>query len=185
MKIYTKRGDTGETDLFGGPRVSKHHARVDAYGAIDELSAVLGTAASATPHEDVRTFVRIVQATLFEIGSYLATPDPERRRASAIPEPQPADVEELERHIDALESELTPLRRFILPGGTQAAAAFHVARTVCRRAERRLVALHHDEPLDETALRFVNRLSDLLFVLARVENQRAGVEDVEWVGRRR
>jgi cob(I)alamin adenosyltransferase len=183
MKVYTRRGDSGETDLFGGPRVSKHHPRVDAYGVIDELNAVLGVCAAATTHDDVRALLRTLQATLFELGSYLATPDEERRQRSSIPEPDAADVERLERQIDAFETELEPLRRFILPGGTQASAHCHVARTVCRRAERCLVALHHDERIDEIALRFVNRLSDLLFVMSRVENRRAGIADVEWLGR--
>ncbi len=183
MKVYTRRGDSGETDLFGGPRVSKHHPRVDAYGAIDELNSVLGVCAAVTIHDDLRTLLHALQSTLFEIGSWLATPDEERRRRSSIPEPDAGDVERLEHRIDAFETELEPLRRFILPGGTPASAHCHVARTVCRRAERCLVALHHDERIDENALRFVNRLSDLLFVMARVENRRAGVADIEWLGR--
>jgi len=185
MKIYTRRGDTGETDLFGGPRVAKDHLRVDAYGAVDELNAVLGVCAAATAQADVRALLQRVQSTLFDLGSYLASPDPDRRAKSGIPEPSEDDVKELEQRIDALEGELEPLRRFILPGGTAAAAQLHVARTVCRRAERRSVALHHAEALEETALRYLNRLSDLLFVLARVENRRAGVPEVEWVGRSR
>ncbi|HVP31299.1 MAG TPA: cob(I)yrinic acid a,c-diamide adenosyltransferase [Myxococcota bacterium] len=185
MKIYTKRGDHGETDLFGGPRVSKDHLRVDAYGAVDELNASLGACAAATTHDDVRALVQRAQATLFELGSYLAAPDDERRQKSQIPEPRQDEVEELERSIDRYEHELEPLRRFILPGGTPCAAAFHVARTVCRRAERRVVTLHHEERLAEPALQFLNRLSDLLFTLARVENRRAGQAETEWVGRER
>ena len=185
MKIYTRRGDTGETDLFGGPRVAKDHLRVEAYGAVDELNAVLGACVAASSHEDVRGLVRELQATLFELGSYLASPDAERRERSRIPEPADDDVLRLEREIDAFEATLEPLRRFVLPGGTPAATAFHVARTVCRRAERRTVALHHAESISEAALRYLNRLSDLLFVLARVENRRAGVAEHEWVGRGR
>jgi cob(I)alamin adenosyltransferase len=184
MKIYTRRGDAGETDLLGGPRVAKDHLRVDAYGAVDELNAVLGSCAAATPHADLRELVQRIQRTLFALGSYLASPDDARREKAGIPRPEVGDVTGLEQRIDAGEAELEPLRRFILPGGSEAATRFHVARTVCRRAERRAVALHHAEPLDEAALRYLNRLSDLLFVLARVENRRAGVADVEWEGRK-
>jgi len=185
VKIYTKRGDHGLTDLFGGPRVSKDHLRVDAYGGVDELNACLGVAAAATLHDDIRALVERAQATLFELGSYLAAPDEERRQKSQIPEPREEEVQALEQAIDRFEHELEPLRRFILPGGTQAAAAFHHARTVCRRAERRVVTLHHEERLAEPTLQFLNRLSDLLFTLARVENKRAGKRETEWVGRER
>jgi len=180
LKIYTRRGDRGETDLFGGVRVAKDDLRVEAYGAVDELNASVGVALAASAHDDLRRLGRRLQGGLFELGAYLAAPEPERRARGGVPEPRPADVEELERSIDALAAELAPLRRFILPGGTPAAAAFHAARTACRRAERRCVELHRREPLSEVALRWINRLSDLLFVVARVENQRAGVPDVEW-----
>jgi cob(I)alamin adenosyltransferase len=183
VKIYTRRGDAGETDLFGGPRVAKDDLRVEAYGAVDELNAALGECAALTEHSDQRDVVRRIQGLLFDLGACLATPDPERRRKSGIPEPRAEDVELLEAQIDQLEAELEPLRRFILPGGCRAAAAFHGARTVCRRAERRSVALHREEPLPECGLRFLNRLSDLLFVMARAENRRVGVADVEWQGR--
>ena len=185
MKIYTRRGDGGETDLFGGPRVAKDALRVEAYGAIDEANAALGLAAANSGCEDLRRISQEIQARLFDLGGTLATPDPARRAKSRVPELDGDDVEPLERHIDAIESELAPLQRFILPGGTPAAAAFHGARTVCRRAERRLVALHREEAVDAMSLRYVNRLSDLLFVLARVENERAGVADIEWLGRER
>jgi cob(I)alamin adenosyltransferase len=183
VKIYTRRGDAGETDLFGGARVSKDALRVEAYGEVDELNAALGVCAATTQHIDLRDAVRRIQALLFSIGATFATPVPERREKSGAPALAPSDTEALERHIDALEGELAPLRRFVLPGGCPAAAAFHVARTVCRRAERRAVALHRAEPLPEDCLRFLNRLSDLLFVMARAENRRAGVADVEWLGR--
>ncbi|MDH3521018.1 MAG: cob(I)yrinic acid a,c-diamide adenosyltransferase [Myxococcales bacterium] len=185
MSVYTRRGDGGQTDLFGGPRVAKDHLRVEAYGAVDEANAAIGAAAAASAHEDLREIAREMQALLFELGGVLATPDAERREESGVPELEDAQVEAVERHIDRLEQELEPLRRFVLPGGAQAAAAFHVARTVCRRAERRCVALHHEEPIDAVALRYLNRLSDLLFVMARVENRRAGPGDVEWLGRKR
>ena len=183
MKLYTRRGDAGETDLFGGPRVPKDHLRVEAYGAVDELNAVLGLCRARTAHADLGGILERAQGLLFDLGAHLATPDARRREKSGVPEPQAGDVGELERQIDALDEELEPLRRFILPGGSEAAAAFHLARTVCRRAERSAVALHRSEPFAEAALRYLNRLSDLLFVMARIENRRAGVLDVEWQGR--
>ena len=183
VKIYTKRGDRGETDLFGGERVGKDHQRVEAYGAVDELNSVLGMAGAASSQEEIGELVQGLQSTLFDLGAYLASPDAERRAKSRVPEPRAEDVQVLEKQIDAFESELEPLRGFILPGGTAAAAAFHLARTVCRRAERRAVSLDRADALDPLALRFLNRLSDLLFVLARVENHRAGVPDVDWEGR--
>ena len=183
MKVYTRRGDAGDTDLFGGPRVGKEDARVEAYGAVDEANAAVGAAAALCAHEDLRAICRDAQERLFDLGGTLATPDAERRRKSAVPALDADDVAALERHIDALEGELEPLSRFILPGGSPAAAAFHLARTVCRRAERRCVALHRREPIDAASLGWLNRLSDLLFVMARVENRRAGVGDVPWRGR--
>jgi cob(I)alamin adenosyltransferase len=185
LKIYTKRGDAGETDLFGGGRVSKDHARVEAYGAVDELNAVLGQCAAETRHEDLCAIALEIQGRLFDLGGYLAAPTDKSRERGGVPQPEAEDVTALEAHIDALEAELAPLQRFILPGGTAIAARFHVARTVCRRAERRAVLLHHAEPLSAAALRYLNRLSDLLFVMARVENRRADVVDVEWPGRER
>jgi cob(I)alamin adenosyltransferase len=185
MKVYTRRGDGGETDLFGGPRVSKDALRVEAYGAVDELNALLGECRARTTHADLGRILEHVQGLLFDLGGTLATPDAERRAKSSVPELVPSDVVELEAHIDALEGELEPLKRFILPGGTAEAAAFHMARTVCRRAERRLVALGRAEQIEAPGLGYLNRLSDLLFVMARVENRRAGVPDVEWAGRKR
>jgi len=186
VKIYTKRGDRGETDLFGGGRVSKDCARVEAYGAVDELNACLGRSAAESEHGDLREILRGIQSSLFDLGGYLAAPDAERAgKDCVVAGPADSDVERLEAQIDALEAELEPLKRFILPGGTVAAADLHVARTVCRRAERRAVALHEQEPLSAATLRYLNRLSDLLFVMARVENRRAGIDDVEWPGRAR
>jgi cob(I)alamin adenosyltransferase len=184
VKIYTKRGDQGETDLMGGGRVSKDCARVEAYGAVDELNACLGRCAAESTHDDLREIIQGIQSSLFDLGSYLASPDAERRAKASIPQTEDSDVENLEARIDTLEGELENLKSFILPGGTPVAAALHLARTVCRRAERREIALHKLEPLSAAALRYLNRLSDLLFVMARVENRRAGVADIEWVGRR-
>jgi cob(I)alamin adenosyltransferase len=180
MKIYTRRGDGGETDLLGGARVAKDHLRVEAYGAVDELNASLGLCAAVTQHTDLRGVVQQLQERLFELGSYLATVEAERLPDHVVRELQAEDVDVLEQQIDLLEEELEPLKHFILPGGCQAAAVFHVARTACRRAERRAVRLHRDEPLAEASLRYLNRLSDLLFVMARVENRRAGVSETEW-----
>ena len=182
MKIYTRRGDSGETDLFAGGRVAKDDLRVEAYGAVDELLAVLGVAAADSSQADLCALVAELQSTLFALGSYLATPDAARRAKSGIAEPAQSWVDALESAIDRAEAELAPLKRFILPGGTRGAASFHHARVVCRRAERRCVTLHRAQPLSEVALRYLNRLSDLLFVLARLENKRAGVADVEWPG---
>ena len=184
MKIYTRRGDAGETDLFGSGRVPKDHLRVEAYGAVDELNAALGLCASATSDTDLRSLVQGLQCGLFELGAYLATPEARHREATGMHEPGDAAIEALEAKIDALEAELAPLVRFVLPGGTPTAAAFHLARTVCRRAERLAVSLGRAEPLAPSAVRYLNRLSDLLFVLARVANHRAGVPDVEWEGRK-
>ena len=133
MKIYTRRGDQGQTDLFGGERVAKSDARVEAYGEVDELNACVGAAAAESQHADLRGLLQRVQSTLFDLGATLATPDPERREKANIPRASEADVAELEAAIDRLEGELPPLRSFILPGGSRASAAFHVARTVCRR----------------------------------------------------
>ncbi len=185
MRIYTRRGDRGETDLLGGPRVAKDHLRVEAYGAVDELNAALGVALADTAHEDIRDLTRSIQATLFDLGAYLSSPDAERPEKSGERQSLAAEVEALEARIDAFEEELEPLRNFVLPGGTSSAAAFHLVRTVCRRAERRVVSLDREAPLEAARLRYLNRLSDLLFVLARVENRRAGIDDLVWAGRKR
>jgi cob(I)alamin adenosyltransferase len=185
VKIYSRRGDAGKTDLLGGPRVAKDDVRVESYGAVDELNASLGVCHASTHHADVRELLERIQSELFDLGAYLASPDVDRRSRNGITEPRAEAIESLEEHIDGFEQQLEPLRRFVLPGGTPAAAAFHVARTVCRRAERCAVALDRADPLEGTALRYLNRLSDLLFVLARLENRRAGQADVEWAGRAR
>jgi cob(I)alamin adenosyltransferase len=185
VTIYTRRGDGGETDLFAGGRVAKDDLRVDTLGVVDELNAFVGICAATTEHADLRRIAHAMQGRLLDLGATLATPDPQRRAESGVGEPTEEDVEELEAHIDALESELPRLKRFILPGGTPAAAALHAARTVCRRAERRVIALRREAPLGAASLRYLNRLSDLLFVMARVENHRGGVDDIKWEGRRR
>ncbi len=179
MKIYTKTGDAGETSLFDNTRVSKADARVDAYGEVDELNACLGAARAAAPAGELAAQLELIQKELFAVGARLADPSARitpRVSKAAVTE---ADVARLEATIDALEQELTPLRRFILPGGGMPGALLHLARTVCRRAERRVTALGPDavEPL---VLVYLNRLSDLLFVMARAANHRSGVPETEW-----
>jgi cob(I)alamin adenosyltransferase len=179
MKIYTRTGDAGETALFDGSRVSKADARVDAYGHIDELNAVLGQARAAGVDAALDAWLEHLQRDLFALGALLA--DPASRIAARVTKATlgPADTARLEHWIDEAEAELPPLRRFVLPGGGTAAAALHLARTVCRRAERHIVALGPGA-VDADLLAYVNRLSDLLFVLARLANVRAGVPDREW-----
>jgi cob(I)alamin adenosyltransferase len=189
MKIYTRTGDRGETGLFGGQRVRKDHVRVEAYGQVDELSSVLGMAAAhldAAGQGELSEGLRQVQADLFTIGANLATPAPEDggRANDHIPRLPEGRAAELEAWIDRAEEELEPLKTFILPGGTHAAAALHLARTVCRRAERQVVTLMHEARVEEAFVVYLNRLSDLLFTLARLANRRAGVADVPWTPNR-
>lgn len=185
MKIYTRTGDEGETGLFGGPRVRKDAERVEAYGAVDELNAVLGAAVAAIDDSDMRAMLLDVQSTLFDLGGELATPAVRERAEAGQLAPQvPVEaIEQLERWIDTLEEELEPLTQFILPGGAPAAASLHHARTVCRRAERRAVTLAASEEVSGEAMRYLNRLSDFLFVAARAVNARAGVQEPRWTAR--
>ena len=177
-KIYTKTGDTGETGLFGGGRVPKDDPRVEAYGALDEANSALGLLA-AELEPDLGDTVRSVQRVLFDIGAELASPTP--GRVAAVP---PDAVTILEGRIDQWEMQLAPLRQFILPGGSPPAAVCHLARSLVRRAERRTVTLARAAPVNPEILKYLNRLSDWLFVLARVLNQRRGIADVPWEGRR-
>jgi cob(I)alamin adenosyltransferase len=181
LRIYTRTGDEGTTGLFGGGRVDKHHPRVEAYGDVDELNAALGLARAVEPMPRIDEVLVPVQRDLFAIGALLATPDRERMHQQ-LDKARIDDerIAQLERAIDDGEAELAPLKAFILPGGTPKAAALHVARTVCRRAERRVVALAREIEIPELALRYLNRLSDLLFVLARVANRRGGAGEVTW-----
>jgi cob(I)alamin adenosyltransferase len=178
VKIYTRTGDSGETSLFDNSRVSKADARVDAYGEVDELNAVLGVARSAALDPDIDEALVRIQRDLFAVGAQLA--DPSDRLASRVTKAfvSDDDVARLEQLIDRLEQEVPPLTRFILAGGTPAGAMLHLARTVCRRAERRVVALA-PQP-DALLIRYMNRLSDLLFVVARVVNHRARQPETEW-----
>jgi cob(I)alamin adenosyltransferase len=181
MKIYTRTGDKGDTGLFGGGRVSKDHPRVEAYGEIDELNAFLGAARSIEIMPRIDEILVPIQRDLFSLGALLATPHPEKveqqLQKARLDE---ARIAELERAIDEGEAELDPLEAFIVPGGTPKASALHIARTVCRRAERRVIALASDVDVPPIVIRYLNRLSDLLFVLSRVANRRAGAGEVTW-----
>ncbi len=180
-RIYTKTGDDGSTGLFGGGRVPKDHARVEAYGDIDELNAVIGQARSIDPMPRIDEILAPVQRDLFSIGALLATPHPEKMREQ-LEKARLTDarIRQLEQAIDDAETELEPLRAFILPGGTPKASALHVARTVCRRAERAIIRMQASDEVPQIVVVYVNRLSDLLFVLARVANRRAGAGEVTW-----
>ena len=176
--IVTKTGDKGDTGLFGGGRVGKEDIRVDAYGQVDELNAALGVA-RAEGLGGMDALAGTVQDQLFTVGAVLATPAGTRAEA-VIPKIQPDWAVAMERAIDAFDQELQPLKSFILPGGTKAAASLHLARTVCRRAERRCVPLFRAGKVGVEVIVYLNRLSDLLFTMARVANFRAGVQDVPW-----
>jgi cob(I)alamin adenosyltransferase len=178
VKLYTRTGDSGETSLVGGRRVRKDDARVDAYGEVDELNAWIGFVCASRPAGDVIAELERIQRDLFALGAQLA--DPAEKLSPNVTKAvlSDVDVSRLEGLIDRFDGEVPPLRKFILAGGAPAGAALHVARTVCRRAERRMVAL--DPPVDPVLLRYVNRLSDLLFALARAVNRRAGVGETEW-----
>jgi cob(I)alamin adenosyltransferase len=180
MKIYTRTGDKGDTGLFGGGRVPKSHPRVEAYGDVDELNASIGLARAIELMPRIDEVLVPLQRDLFAIGAQLATPDRDKMKKQL----EKANIDdrritELERAIDDGDAELEPLKSFILPGGTPKAAALHVARTVCRRAERRVIALQ-DEEIPPIVVVYLNRLSDLLFTLARVANRRAGAGEVTW-----
>jgi cob(I)alamin adenosyltransferase len=183
MRIYTRTGDKGDTGLFGGGRVPKDHPRVEAYGDVDELNAALGLARSIEMMPRIDEVLAPIQRDLFSLGALLATPQPEKvKQQLEKARLGDARIAELERAIDEGESELEPLTAFILPGGTPKSAALHLARTICRRAERHVTALAHDASVGvpPIVIVYLNRLSDLLFVLARVANRRAGAAEVTW-----
>jgi cob(I)alamin adenosyltransferase len=181
MKIYTKTGDAGDTGLFGGGRVPKSHPRVEAYGDVDELNAVLGLVRAAEPMPRVDKVIVPIQRDLFAIGALLATPDREKMHHHLTKARiDDARIADLEHAIDDGDAELEPLKSFIVPGGSPKAAALHVARTVCRRAERRVVDLASQTEIPTLVVIYLNRLSDLLFTLARVANKRSGTGEVTW-----
>ncbi len=181
MKIYTRRGDDGETGLFGGGRVPKDDVRVEAYGTVDELNAVIGTALAHVRDGEIRVRLRLLQSDLFALGARLATPPPrDGRPVPSLPDLPLARIGEMESWIDAAEEVTGAVRHFILPAGTAGASHLHQARAVCRRAERRVVALARRSAVDSGVVRYLNRLSDYLFAAARLENHRAGKGDVAW-----
>lgn len=178
MKIYTKTGDKGTTSLVGGTRLSKAHIRIDAYGTVDELNAYIGLLRDQPVNEGRRDLLKEVQDRLFTIGSHLASEANLTRKK--LPDLRESDSELLEKEMDAMDAELPPLRAFVLPGGHASVSFTHVARTVCRRAERAIILLHEQEPVEEIIIQYLNRLSDYLFVLSRLMTQELGAEEVSW-----
>lgn len=186
MKIYTRTGDQGQTGLFGGPRVAKDHRRVDAYGDIDEANCCVGFAAALCADPELTAMLAAVQFELFDVGAVLATPparEQSLQRRLALPVDE-ARIRDMEAAIDRLDAELAPLTTFVMPSGSPAAAALQLARATVRRAERAMVGLNRHEPLPPILLVYVNRLSDLLFTMARVANHRCGVPEPLWQPRR-
>jgi cob(I)alamin adenosyltransferase len=178
LKIYTKTGDKGETSLFGGKRVTKDSLRIEAYGTVDELNSLLGVCRAFNTVEHVDTILEELQHDLFTLGADLATPFDVQ--SASVRRIQSSDIEQLEHHIDALESNLDSLKSFILPGGNKSAALLHYARTVCRRAERCVTLLSKQENIGEQPLVYLNRLSDLLFVMARWVNSLNNIPETKW-----
>jgi cob(I)alamin adenosyltransferase len=179
MKIYTRKGDKGETSLFGGARLPKDHIRIEAYGTVDELNSQLGVAMGFLENEELLTFLQDIQSRLFDLGAILAS-DPSKEN-DHVPKMKQASIDVLEEAIDRMNAVLPELKHFILPSGHAIVAACHVARTVCRRAERATVRLAHDEMVPELVLVYLNRLSDYLFVLARYLGNEFDVPEVRWI----
>lgn len=178
MKIYTRTGDGGESSLFGGRRVRKDHLRLQSYGTIDELNAYIGVIRAVDPPKEIEAVLSDLQDELFILGADLATPEAESARS--VPRITMAESERIEKEIDRIEPNLKPLRKFIHPGGSPVAAHLHVARTICRRAERHVVQLSGQEAVSDACIVYLNRVSDLLFMLARYANHLAGVAEPEW-----
>ena len=182
MKLYTKTGDDGTTGLFGGDRVSKDDGRIEAYGTVDETNALVGLAAACTTDARLEEVLQKIQARLFDVGADLATPVGSKHEEK-IRRIDEKDVVELEQFIDEFAEKTPPIEVFVLPGGSELAARLHVARTVARRAERAIITLGAKEKVGEAIVHWINRLSDLLFAMARYANHSAGVDDVEWKAR--
>lgn len=180
MKIYTRKGDKGETGLIGGTRLLKSALRVEAYGEVDELNAALGWVRARLIDEAIKAELLQIQRDLFAIGAQLADPTGHVEQKAEKAGISEGRVRELEGLIDRYDALLSPLRAFILPGGSEGGSLLHLARAVCRRAERRIVALSQDDPLPPVLISYINRLSDLLFTLARVVNREAGIEEISW-----
>lgn len=177
FKIYTKTGDKGTTSLFGGEKVSKAHMRIEAYGTIDELNSYLGLVAAEIPDERCKSFLISIQHQLFSVGATLATTS---KTKLSVPSVQDVHVKMLEDEIDFMENNLEPLKNFILPGGSVLVANCHISRCICRRAERCMVQLNENEPINKTLLTYINRLSDFLFVLARYAGKLQNVNETIW-----
>lgn len=180
MKIYTKTGDKGETSLFGGERVQKNNQRINAYGTIDELNAFIGFAITEIKSSEIKEVLLDLQNKLFTVGSDLATPDTEKNKKLDISRTQKEFIDKAESDIDKFNGQLEELRNFILPGGSKGSAILHICRTICRRAEREVVALKNSEKVNENIIVFLNRISDLFFVLSRYENKVSNQPDTIW-----
>jgi cob(I)alamin adenosyltransferase len=178
MKIYTKTGDSGNTSLFGGKRVDKDNQRIEAYGTLDELNSVIGLILVEKVNDKTRKILTILQQSLFVIGSELATPSDVQSKA--IRPLTNEEISVLENYIDEIDADLPSLKNFIIPGGTKSASLLHFARTVCRRAERRIVEIDKSENISKNIIAYINRLSDLLFVIARYENHVTSTPETEW-----
>jgi cob(I)alamin adenosyltransferase len=178
MKIYTKTGDKGTTSLVGGTRVSKASLRIEAYGTVDELNAYIGLVRDQPINEPRRDLLKEIQDRLFTVGSILAS-EPEQTK-KIIPDLHEADIKLLESEMDAIDALVPPLRAFVLPGGHQSVSFCHVARTVCRRTERLIITLNGQQPVDMLVIKYLNRLSDYLFMLSRLMTHELGSEEVAW-----
>jgi cob(I)alamin adenosyltransferase len=181
-RVYTRAGDKGETGLAGGKRVGKNTLRIEAYGTVDELNSAIGVALAAGLSPRIAEALPVIQQELFNLGADLATPEPEKEKRPS-PRIEKRHVKRLEKAIDEWNADLSELKSFILPGGTAGAAHLHVARTICRRAERCAVALSREEEIGDNVVPYLNRLSDALFVMARLENAERGIADVLWDSR--
>lgn len=182
MKIYTKTGDEGETGLFGGQRVPKHHARIETYGTLDELNAFIGLLRDNIETEAIKSVLFDIQNRLFSLGAYFATPPKDGKIIMPLDIVE-GDLSLLEQEMDRMEQSLEPLRNFILPGGHTQVSYAHIARTICRRAERQCVHMHQTDPVDPLALQYLNRLSDYFFMLARYLSKSLGAAEIPWKGR--
>ncbi|TSA26768.1 MAG: cob(I)yrinic acid a,c-diamide adenosyltransferase [Ignavibacteriales bacterium] len=180
MKIYTKTGDKGKTSLFGGKRVWKDDLRIQSYGTVDELNSILGVAITEIKNKELKTILSSIQHELFNLGSDLASPEYKDNKKFSIPRITESNTKRLEGLIDKVDNKLLPLKNFILPGGLKGAALLHYARTVCRRAEREVISLSKVDMINSEIKIYLNRLSDLLFVLARFENFSSKHPDIEW-----
>jgi cob(I)alamin adenosyltransferase len=181
MKIYTKTGDKGETGLFGGERISKHSTRLDAYGTVDELNSFIGLAILEVKSEEIKNILIDTQNKLFVVGSDLATPQTQKNEKLKVKRTPQNFIDVVEKLIDKYEPQLDELKNFILPGGSKGAALMHICRTIARRAEREIVALKNTEEIGNNIVIFLNRLSDLFFVLSRFENKYSNIPDTKWI----